>query len=570
MQEHVELVNRGFRALLAPLARYVGSTMKNMYGDLWWSEATEALGRSWAVPVGPSFEERVGALDIAASLLLLDRRWNELFGHLLPRECRSYVNELRLVRNNVAHIGYEDLSQEETVRALDTMALLCQPIDAEASETIRELYREICVTETTVVYEGLAQPASESERGELTEGSLLSLVGTEAVERTQLTRKITYGGRTVTYPVYRVRLDHLFYNDQNDRIATWISQYEAVNGADSLTALDRVDYNRIIEQFVYDSNEESIRKTQKNIEALGQREAGVALADGRVVDGNRRFTCLRRMQRETPQPLYFETVIMDMDIQADKKQIKLLELAIQHGEEKKVDYDLVDLAVGTYRDVVANRLLTVEEYAAAANEPIAEVNKRLRVMESISEFLRFIRLPEQYHIAKDYQVYSLFQEMLAPMNAIPEGERERLKTIVFCNTLMHAVSDQRKFIRDIKSLVRSGAYTAYADAQQATVEALLTELNGRTVHSKADIEAFAEEHKAEAEELRLAMERALLRMRAHQVKARPSENAQKCVSLLMDVDVRTFARLGDEEKCALKDSLNTLITLATDFKDRLE
>lgn len=27
------------------------------------------------------------------------------------------------------------------------------------------------------------------------------------------------------YPVYKIRLDKLYFNDQNDRIATWISQY---------------------------------------------------------------------------------------------------------------------------------------------------------------------------------------------------------------------------------------------------------------------------------------------------------------------------------------------------------
>ena len=99
--------------------------------------------------------------------------------------------------------------------------------------------------------------------------------------------------------------------------------------------LNKEIYNRIIENFVYESNPESIRKTQNNISLVGQRVPGVTLADGRVVDGNRRLTCLRRLSRTTPEPLYFETVIMDMDIRADKKQIKLLELAIQHGEEKR-------------------------------------------------------------------------------------------------------------------------------------------------------------------------------------------------------------------------------------------
>jgi len=49
----------------------------------------------------------------------------------------------------------------------------------------------------------------------------------KAVLKTTLTRKLTVDGLTKAYPVYKVKLDWLFYNDQNDRIATWISQYKA-------------------------------------------------------------------------------------------------------------------------------------------------------------------------------------------------------------------------------------------------------------------------------------------------------------------------------------------------------
>lgn len=135
----------------------------------------------------------------------------------------------------------------------------------------------------------------------------------------------------MVYPVYQVRLDALFYNDQNDRIATWISRYESENGKESLSDLNVEIYNRIIENSITESNPEAIQKTQKNIALVGQREPGVTLADGRIVDGNRRFTCLRRIQRDSAAPVYFETVIMDMDIRADRKQIKLL-------AEQKLEY----------------------------------------------------------------------------------------------------------------------------------------------------------------------------------------------------------------------------------------
>ena len=91
------------------------------------------------------------------------------------------------------------------------------------------------------------------------------------VEKTSLTRKLTIDGVTKAYPVYRVRLDQLFYNDQNDRIATWISQYKSENGADSFSELDRASYNAIIEQFIIQSNEAAIEKTQMNIQLVHQR-----------------------------------------------------------------------------------------------------------------------------------------------------------------------------------------------------------------------------------------------------------------------------------------------------------
>ena len=68
-----------------------------------------------------------------------------------------------------------------------------------------------------------------------------------------------------------------------------------------------------------------------------------------------------------------------MDIREDKKQIKLLELAIQHSEENKVDNDLIDYSVGTYREIVQTKLLTVDEYAQSTNESTADVKKRIEI-----------------------------------------------------------------------------------------------------------------------------------------------------------------------------------------------
>ena len=73
----------------------------------------------------------------------------------------------------------------------------------------------------------------------------------QAVIKTVQTRKLTVDGLTKAYPVYKVRLDWLFYNDQNDRIATWISQYKAQNDGKAPNSSDREAYNAIIEQFTH-------------------------------------------------------------------------------------------------------------------------------------------------------------------------------------------------------------------------------------------------------------------------------------------------------------------------------
>lgn len=86
----------------------------------------------------------------------------------------------------------------------------------------------------------------------------MTLIRTNKIYKTKMTKKITFAGKTELYPVYKVRLDALYYNDRNDRISTWISAYKAEHGAEALSALGSGEYNDIIENFIYESNPEAI------------------------------------------------------------------------------------------------------------------------------------------------------------------------------------------------------------------------------------------------------------------------------------------------------------------------
>lgn len=389
--------------------------------------------------------------------------------------------------------------------------------------------------------------------------NLLEINDNSIVSKTTLSRKLTIGGITKAYPVYSVRLDKLFYNDQNDRIATWITQYKNDTKNASFSSLDREEYNKTIERFIIESNPSAIEKTKNNIALVNQREPGVVLTDGRIIDGNRRFTCLRLLHSEDTSFNYFETVILDADAEADQKQIKMLELAIQHGEEQRVDYNQIDMAVGAYHDIVETELLTIEEYASSTNESVNEVKKRLSIAELIIEFLEFMNVPKQYHIAREMQVYSAFFELLPLLKRCDTMEEQKdLKECIFNNIMMGSFTDLKKFVRNIKSMMDSGLYSSYIKKQKAIAEEVETAKEDTQITNKSELDAFIKDNEELSEDLQISMDRALLKSKKAQSRSKPSQIVNKSISMLMDIDTRIIDKLSSEEKEKLSKQIHKL------------
>ena len=194
MQDNYELVQRGFRVLVGAMSGYIGQEINRVYRNNWWSEVLNALYDQRDLPVNGDYGALVDSLDIANCIRLIDRKWNDVFRNVLPMNCRTWARELMGVRNIVAHIGQQDLEQPMAERALDTMALLCKEMDSDSAEEIRDIYHQVrarAEANRPVVFGGLAQPESESNRGSMQEDSLLRLVGTELIKKTTLTRKVT-------------------------------------------------------------------------------------------------------------------------------------------------------------------------------------------------------------------------------------------------------------------------------------------------------------------------------------------------------------------------------------------
>lgn len=392
----------------------------------------------------------------------------------------------------------------------------------------------------------------------------------QAVVKTTLTRKLTVDGLTKPYPVYKVRLDWLFYNDQNDRIATWISQYKAQHDGKAPNSSDKEAYNAIIEQFIVESNPDAIRKTQTNIEMVDQREPGVVLADGRIIDGNRRFTCLRRLATKNDRFGYFETVILDRNIENSAKQIKMLELSIQHGEESKVDYNPIDRLVGIYNDIISTHLLSIEEYAKSTNEPETEVKKRVEIAKLMVEFLEFINAPEQFYIARDLQMYFPLEELMKLLKKCKtEDEAEDLKITAFTNILMQTSTDMGRFIRNIKAVIGTEYQEEFFEEQKEIAAKVVDTLPEQGKVNTGVIREVVRANDEVVQELERSMEKTLTRVKKNETKNRPIQLAEKATTFLEGIDTHILLKMNDSELRRLVRQLDKLEQTIAQIRENL-
>lgn len=263
-----------------------------------------------------------------------------------------------------------------------------------------------------------------------------------------------YGGKT-----YAIPLKYLYYNDLNGRIGVALSDYESNN--DKLIPGHNEEYNMVIQDILAKEDD----KTKKNMETLkrdvcikGQEEPGYVLLDGRVIDGNRRFTAKRMLEQDpsVSEQQYFEAVILDdlsVENHDDLKKIKSLELQIQFGKLGKVDYDPIDRAIDAYKTIVVNNIMSAIEYSEYANLKINEVNKRILEAELIVKFLEFINTsPDNYAIAKQLELDGPLQDLIPQYKSIKNSDNlDQVLNSLFAKILQIRISreDYKKEYREI-------------------------------------------------------------------------------------------------------------------------
>ncbi|MEY2195718.1 hypothetical protein AB7942_23725 [Neobacillus sp. BF23-41] len=394
--------------------------------------------------------------------------------------------------------------------------------------------------------------------------SLKELIDKKIIQETDATRKLTIQGKTENHKVYRIPVEVLHYNNKNGRIISSINRYESEGNV--LDFSDKEAYNKILEAYIIDSNETALKGTKENIKLFGQRLPGVVLNDGRVIDGNRRFTCIRLLNREGHN-FYFEAVILDQGDGLTDTDIKRLELNLQHAEERPVDYDPIDNLVEVFSVIVQDKLFTVEDYAFNTNKRKSEVEKMVKKATLMVEFLKFINAEGKYYVARDLNLDGPLQEIMSILNkedASDEAEYLRIRNALFAALAIPHRGDTTRYIRDIgKNILRAGNREEFLEEYEEIVEDVYETFHEEENVTKEVIRQVNAElpSKKKSESL---IEDKIAETIISNIQGQPVESLKRAITALDSIDTDQISRIdaaSKQEFKSLMDNINSTIQL---------
>ncbi|MCG3168781.1 MAG: hypothetical protein CALGDGBN_00288 [Pseudomonadales bacterium] len=131
-----ERVGKALDLLKSGLAPFIEREFKAKYGDGWANEVKDILSDT---RLGGGKSESMN--DVAALLVVMDRKWGEVFRQILGKTERSLVNELLTVRNRWAH--QEPFSSDDAYRALDSAERLLSSVSAAQADEVDKMKMEL-------------------------------------------------------------------------------------------------------------------------------------------------------------------------------------------------------------------------------------------------------------------------------------------------------------------------------------------------------------------------------------------------------------------------------------------
>ncbi len=384
------------------------------------------------------------------------------------------------------------------------------------------------------------------------------------VRKTDNSERKFIGGENQDCPIYEVRVDKLHFNVQNGRIATFISRYQAEH-PEGLPQ-NQTELDNLIADMIEADNPKHLKTTMLDIKNKGQQQSAIILTNGVVIDGNRRFTCLRKLSAaENTLRMLRCCVFPDT---YDENAIKGLELEIQLGEDTKQEYDAISRLVDIDRWVNDGRM-TAEEYAKHANMKQSKMKNCLAQIDMLKDFLEFCEAPGAFHIAQDLKLQGPIESLTNGLVKVKnKDKREEIKNAVFVNLMCQTFGDATRGVREfIDNLIADDKLREeQLDYAVEVLERLAEKPEDVVVTTEYLRDAFGSDTRLK-EGMKASRNVARAKAGNRKIKNGQVRAVRNALSDVNDVDVEILHKLESEQLVDMQDGLQSLLEKAQEVLD---
>ena len=399
--------------------------------------------------------------------------------------------------------------------------------------------------------------------------NLLEKVDTNQLRKTGEKKKLLIHGRgNENYDVYAIPLEYLYYNDHNGRINTMYKKYSSVNGL-LIPEHGDSEYNKIFEQFIYESNRQAMEDTKQSIDDKSQQEPGVVLSDGRVIDGNRRFTALRMIEKETGIRQEFNAIILDLDANSkcDEKIIKELELDLQLGREERISYNPIDRIFDVYNTIKVEKIMTIEEYKKASGAKNTRgINRDIRLAELIIKFIEIVspggKAIDKFYLARELKLDGPIEEIESTITNLKSKCKESIKEAALVYLAVSKTvdneSDSTRVMRDLKNNILQNDETLeyFLNSANNKVDVIMDEFEDKPIQSASELKTIViqnDEVQRQAHSLIQSTKRLINKGKIENDRRRALVELENLRDSLLEIRVDDFEELTADEILDAKD-----------------
>lgn len=396
--------------------------------------------------------------------------------------------------------------------------------------------------------------------------NLLEKAAANQLKKTRERRKLSIRNQIDDkYDVYAIPLKYLYYNDQNGRINTMYKKYSSVHGLLTPEAGDS-EYNKIFEKFICESNNRAMQDTKDSMNEKSQQEPGVVLPDGRVIDGNRRFTALRMLERETGISQEFNAIILDLNSKFDEKIIKELELDLQFGREERVSYDPIDRIFDVYNTIEVEKMMTIEEYIkASGSKDKRKIKRYIRFAELIIKFIKIVSPGgnpiDKFYIARELKLDGPIEDIEGTISKLKSKNRESIiEAILVYLAVSKTVGDQNDSTRVMRALDKNvmknkDLLEYFVKSVDDKIDIIMETFEENPIQSANDLKTVIEQNKdvkKSVDTLMKTADKLVIKGKIENKRRAPLVVLESVKDSLLEINTEDFSELTPDENFEAK------------------